>query len=665
MPRLSGALLALLLAATVPALAAHPVTVRDFARVAKLSDPQFSPDGRSVVLTETRADLDDDQYRSELVLVDIASRRLRPLTRDRHHAGSPRWAPAGDAVAFIAPDADKVGQVFVLPMDGGDASQVTHAPKDNDVQQFAWSPDGKSIAFVMTDPKPDLKGEARHRDAFEVGNDDFTLTEKPRPSHVWLVSAQGGTAKRLTSGDWSLPSSLPPGAPSSPLTWLPDGKSLLIVRQVSPSTGDQLETRIEVLDVKTGATRFLTGAPRLEGYPLPSPDGAMVAYWCPRDAVPWNFQDVWMAPSAGGGGRDISAALDKNIYGTKWMPDGKSLVVGGNDGTGVGLWTLPVRGAARRIDTHGVMPTNGYWMDFDVARDGDLAFVGQTATDPYELYLMRPGAAPVALTDENGGLRDLQLGRTETVQWKSTSGRMLDGVVTYPAAFSSTGKYPLVLLIHGGPNSSSRQHISLMPQLLAERGWIVFEPNYRGSDNLDNAFYASIYRDAGQGPGEDVKAGVDALVRRGTIDTGRMAVTGWSYGGFMTTWMLGHYDIWKAAVAGAAVTDWVDMYDLSDGNITTFTQVGGSPYLGDGMKAYRAQSPDSSVTKIKAPTLILTDTGDYRVPPTQSFGLYRALRDNHVPTQLIAIPTGGHFPSDTVRQMDVYQRWVDWLGKYI
>ncbi len=652
-------------AVAAPALAAHTATPRDALRVVKLSDPHFSPDGKSLAFVETRADIGDDEYRQEIWLLDVASHRLRALTRDRQHANAPRWSPDGRFLAFIAPDREKVGQVFVLPMEGGDALQLTHAKKDSDVEQFAWSPDGSWIAFVMEDAKPELKGEAKHRDAFAVGNDDFTITEKPRPSHVWIVPAAGGDAKRLTSGAWSLPSSLPPGPPSSPVYFSPDGKSLLIVRQETPSTGDQFQSRIEVLDIASGKTRFLTGAPDLEGYPVPSPDGKSVAYWRVRDGKPWNFQDVWLAPFAGGAGADVSAKLDKNIYGTWWMPDGKSLLVGANDGTGVGFWKLAADGSRARLDTGGIMPTNGYWMDAAIDARGDIAFVGQTATDPYELYLMHPGEKPQALTAENQGLSDIALGRSETVTWTGPQGRTLDGVVTYPPDYARGKTYPLVLFIHGGPNSASRERFSLPTQILAARGFVVFEPNYRGSDNLDNAFYASIYQDAGQGPGEDVKSGVDYLLARGGLDPKRMGVSGWSYGGFMTTWMLGHYDIWKAAVAGAPVTDWVDMYNLSDGNVTVSAQVGGSPYIGGGMENYRRQSPDTSVQNMHAPTLLMCDTGDFRVPITQTFTIFRALRDNHVPTEFYAIPTGGHFPGDPVRQMDVFQRWADWLGKYL
>lgn len=647
------------------ALGAQAPSVRDLTRQVHLSDPQLSPDGATVALVVGRADLESDEYHSEIVLVDVPGGRMRPLTRDRHHAGSPRWSPSGDRIAFIAPDSAKIGQIYVLPMSGGDAMQLTKG-KDG-VSQFAWSPDGSSLAYAVEDPKPEPKGEDKFRTAFKVGNDDFTISEAVRPTHLWLIGAQGGgEAKRLTSGSWSLPSSLPPGPPSSPIMWTKDGKSILIVRQETPSTGDQLLARVQVLEVATGAIRSLTGDAILEGYPKLSPDGASVAYWRNRDAHAWEFQDVWLAPFAGGAGHDLSRHLEANVFGTWWLPDGKSLLVGGNTATTVGLWRLGLDGSSARIPLEGIMPNNGYWLDLDVGPHGEIVFVGQTKTNPGELYLVgRDGGQPKALTRENTPLSDLTLARSETITWKGPAGRTLDGVLTYPADYHEGRRYPLVLLVHGGPNSSSRERFNLLPQVLASHAWFVFEPNYRGSDNSGNAFYAAIYRDAGQGPGEDVMSGVEYLKGRGLIDPGRMAVSGWSYGGFMTTWLAGHYPVWKAAVAGAAVTDWIEMYNLSDGNVTVPYGTGASPYVADGMAINRRQSPSSAMTRIRAPTLIMCNTGDFRVPITQSFGLYRALKDNHVTTEFYAIPSGGHFPGDPVRQMDVYQRWVDWLQRFL
>jgi dipeptidyl aminopeptidase/acylaminoacyl peptidase len=661
---------AALLASSLAAIPAHAfaeaVTVRDLTRVVKLSDPQIAPDGRSVVLVEQRADLDDDEFRTELVLVDVGTHRLRVLTHDRHHAGAPRWSPNGDRLAFTAPDTNKKLQLYVLPMAGGDALQVTHV-KDG-IDQFAWSPDGRRFAFAATDPAPERHGEDKYRTAFQVGDDDFTTNEKPRPSHVWIIAADGsGTAKRLTSGSWSLPVSLPPGPPSSPLKWTPDGQSLVIVRQETPSTGDEYLSRVQVLDVATGAVRDLTGEKTLEGYPNVSPDGGSIAYWRARDGKAWQFQDVFVAPTAGGPGRDVTLTLDKNIYGTWWMGGSKSLLVGANDATTVGFWVQPLDGSeARRLDLGAVMPSSTFWIDGAVGKQDQMAFVGQTGTDPYELYwLDRPDTKPVALTNENASLGSLTLGRTETFHWTGPGGRALDGVLTRPAGVAQGQRVPLVLVIHGGPNSASRDHFNLLSQALAAHGWLVFEPNYRGGDNADNAFYASIYKDAGQGPGEDVMSGVKALQDQGLADPSHMAVTGWSYGGYMTSWLIGHYPVWRAAVAGAAITDWGQMYDLSDGNVTTSFQVGGSPYLGNDLAAYEAQSPDTSFQQVKTPTLVLCDVGDYRVPITQSYRLFHALKDNGVETAFYAYPVSGHFPSDPVRQMDVQTRWIDWVAGHI
>ncbi|MGZ3404504.1 MAG: hypothetical protein ACXWKN_17505, partial [Phenylobacterium sp.] len=497
---LAGAAVAVLAFGLPSACLAKPVTVREMARTVKLADPHISPDGRTIAYVETRADLESDEFRSEIMVVDVASHAVRPITLTRHHAGSPRWSPDGARLAFTAPDADKNLQVYVLPMAGGEALQLTKG-KDS-ISQFAWSPDGKSIAYAVSDPAPELKGEEKFRTGFKVGNDDVTVSEAVRPTHLWLIPSQGGEAKRLTKGDWSLPSSLPPGPPSSPVVWSKDGKSLVYVEQKTPSTGDQLYSRVMVLDVASGKTRAVTGETLLEGYPQLSPDGKTIAYWRNRDAAPWKFQDVWLAPFDGGAGKDIGVALDKNVYGTLWAPDGGSMIVGANTGTTVGLWRLKADGSFKPVELGKMMPTNGYWLDMDVGRDGAIAVVGQTTTDPYELYLIPAGGgAPVAITQQNAALADLTLGRVETIRWKGPGGRMLSGVVTYPPEFKADQKYPLVLFVHGGPNSASREKFGVPEQTFAAQGYVVFEPNYRGGDNDGGAFYASIYKDAGQGPG--------------------------------------------------------------------------------------------------------------------------------------------------------------------
>jgi dipeptidyl aminopeptidase/acylaminoacyl peptidase len=348
-----------------------------------------------------------------------------------------------------------------------------------------------------------------------------------------------------------------------------------------------------------------------------------------------------------------------------WIPDGQSLIVGANDGTKVSLWLQPLSGAARRLDLGSVSPASSFWVDMNVGHDGALAFVGSTPTVPAELYYMASTrVAPRRLTDLNATTAALALGRTEVIEWESDGFRH-NGTVTYPPDFEQGRKYPLVLVIHGGPRAASLATFAAQAQLFAARGWVVFQPNYRGSDQLGQRYQSAITNDAGAGPGRDVMAGLEALKKRGFVDESRVAVSGWSYGGYMTTWLLGNYTGWRVAVAGAPVTDWMDQYNLGDANVRRAYGFGGSPWTSaERMKAYVEQSPITYAPKIRTPTLIMTNTGDYRVPPTQAFKLYHALKDNGVETRFIGYPQPGHNAVDPVSQRDVQRRWMEWIDQY-
>jgi dipeptidyl aminopeptidase/acylaminoacyl peptidase len=311
-----------------------------------------------------------------------------------------------------------------------------------------------------------------------------------------------------------------------------------------------------------------------------------------------------------------------------------------------------------------VNPSWSFWIDVSIGKGGALAFVGSEPQHPAELYYMTSTeATPRRLTAFNDAIAALDLGKVETIEWSGPDGFTEDGVMIYPPGFDRTRKYPMALVVHGGPQAASTEAFSAFGQMLAARGLVVFQPNYRGSDNLGNAYQKAIAGDAGDGPGRDVMAGVEAVKAKGFVDPNRLGVSGWSYGGYMTSWLIGHYDVWKAAVSGASVTDLVDQYDLSDFNVQErFIFNGKSPYVGDAMAGYRAQSPITSIPNAKAPTLVLSNTGDIRVPVTQSYRLYHALKDNGVETKFVAFPTSGHFPNDPVRGRAVYRHWMDWLA---
>ena len=648
------------------------IEVDDVFKIVNISDPQISPDGKSIAAVVATPNVADDRFDTDIVLVDIASGNKRTLTAQRKGVESPQWSPNGDRLAFLAnvptgKENEPIPQIFVMPMNGGDAKQITTAATG--VQQFAWRPDGKAFAFVASDEKPEKKDRAKHEDAFEVGNLDYLAREVPTSSHVWTINDDASGAKQITSGAWSLPTAEPPGPVPSPLSWSPDGKFLLITKQDTPIYGDSDRTSIQVLDVTNGSMRPLTNHKLFETTPVFSPDGTRAAYWYPRDGDPnnglaINVVAVNIAAPSGGDSVDVTHDLNRSLFRALWMPDGKTLLVGGHDQTSTSLWLQPIGGTARKLDLGDISPSWSFWIDMNVGRNGAIAFTGSEPQHPRELYYMSSiDAKPRRLTSYNDEIASRDLGKVERITWKN-DGFDEDGVVVYPPDFDASKKYPLVLLIHGGPQSASTRTFSLSSQAMAARGWIVFSPNYRGSDNLGDKYEHAIYNDSGAGPGRDVMAGIAAVEKRAQIDHDRIAVSGWSYGGYMASWLIGHYDIWKAAVSGAAVNNLVHEYALSDNNVTTRYGMAGPPYDPKFAKLWIEQSPITYANKIKTPTLIITDTGDTRVPATQSFEMYHALRDNGVETKFVAYPVGGHFPGDPIRNVDVYNRWIDWIATH-
>ncbi len=638
----------------------------DYARFVNISDPQISPDGKSVVIVVARPDYINNRFNAELVRVDVASGKRIVLTQDRLSVSSPRWSPSGEQLAFIAKvgqGKDALNQIFLLNMSGGEAKQITKSPKG--VQHFAWSPNSTDIAFAaLNEPKNKTEIEKGFT-AFEITNNDMFVGSQPMPAHIWTVNTMTSENKRLTDGDWSLPLVIPPGAPSSPFSWSPDGKSLLFVKVATAYSGDKQKSTIQILNVAEGSYKPLTTRKKLEGYPNFSPDGNKISYWYKKEGVNESVNELWVTNVLGGEGKAISNQLNRDLFLSAWLPDNKNFLIGGHNDNKTSRWSMNLDGNSNLLDLGNVCPFWSFWLDATVSKTGSIALTGTEPNKPVELYYMAsPTSKLLKLTDYNSEVSKLTFGKAETIRWEN-DGLNHCGIVTYPANYEKGKKYPLVLVIHGGPNAASVEQFSRLSQILSNEGYFVFEPNYRGSDNLGAGYKLAIVEDAGEGPGRDVMAGLEKLKTTGMIDNDNIGLSGWSYGGYMTVWLAGHYGGWKAAVAGAAVTDWMDQYNLSDGNIARATAIGGSPYIGDNMKKYIAQSPITEAKNIKAPTLILANTGDPRVPISQSYKLYHTLIDNGTVTKFIGWPIPAHNATDPVTQMERDRLWVNWMNTYL
>jgi dipeptidyl aminopeptidase/acylaminoacyl peptidase len=528
----------------------------------------------------------------------------------------------------------------------------------NGIDNFAWSPDGERFAYVTQDENPHKKQLDEHLDAFEVGSNDYLHKSEAMPSHLWVMDLSGRKARRLTSGSWSLGTVDPYG--TSDVSWSADGKKIAFVHFPTPLVGDSLGSVIDVVDVASGKRIQLNPHSDMEDSPEFAPTGTAISYTRNTNGDAGNGTSVYVT-HLGAGGHDDRLDVDRNINGKVWAADGKAVWLFGNDGSHVSAWYAPLGQRAQKVSLGDLaIAQTG-----NVSRTGALAFIGTTTLHPGELYyLASPSSRPVRLTDLNGAIAKLDLGTVVPVTWRN-NGFVEDGVLTLPPHYDPHKAYPLVLVIHGGPQSASTLAWSSQNQLFASHGYMVFNPNYRGSTNLGDRYQHAIVRDAGDGPGRDVMAGIAAVERSYKVDKSRIAVSGWSYGGYMTSWMIGHYNIWKTAVSGAALNDWFDDYNVAFYVYTDVPFFGGSPWNPKYTEMWRAQSPITYAQNVRTPTLILGDLGDNNVTITNSFKMYHALKDNGVPVEFVAYPVHGHHPSDPVRSEDVTRRWLAWIDRYL
>ncbi|HZY95833.1 MAG TPA: S9 family peptidase [Candidatus Cybelea sp.] len=631
----------------------------DYQRLVELRSPIIAPDGKRAVVLVTRILWDEDKRTTDLVAVDLAGGTQQTLVSHREGLSDPAFSPDGSALAFLAEDGtgkDAHAQIFVMPAASGVAHAVTHGKAD--IEQFAWSPDGRSFAFAAADPDPQRNGSDRFRDSFIFTTEPIVARDFPRPVHLFTVPLDGGTPAQLTFG----PQSVATGEAQSTLSWSPNGNSIAFTLVPNAILNDESYSRVAVLDVATRSVRTITGRTAWEVDPWFSPDGAHIAYSCAKGDTQVNLSELCVTSPQGGVGSRVSASIDRPIGDAAWLGDSKSLLFVAPDRASVALYRISLTGRSDRLDTDGInisSPLQGA-----TAPDGSLVFVGSSTTRPAELFIRSADGQTKRLTNFNAAISNLSLASAERITFPTSTGITGDAVLYRPPGYEPGKRYPLVVFIHGGPTSSSMLSFSFWAQLMAVRGWLVLQPNYRGSDDLGLTYQHAVLYDPEDGPGKDIMAAVKVVRGRGIVDTSRIAVCGWSYGGIMTAWMISKYHIWRAAVSGASVDDWITDYGTADDSLADVDLFHGSPFVGANAAEWRRASAISYVADVTTPVLILSDVGDNRDSFATSSMYWRALRDNHKDATLRVWPVNGHSPHDPVRLADVYHYWIDYIAEH-
>ncbi|MEO6259465.1 MAG: S9 family peptidase, partial [Thermoanaerobaculia bacterium] len=614
-------LASLLLAASV---VAQPLSIEDYATMPTLSSPRFSPDGNRVAYLVTRADFDRSAYISQIHVIDADGRNAMQLTRGTSSSTSPRWSPDGSRIAFLSERDGGKNAIWLIGATGGEAEKLTSQTLA--IRRFDWSPDGKSIAFTVSDA-PGPEEEKRIKE-----HDDARVVGEPRGAiHLHLIDMTSRQVRRLTKGPFSI----------AAFAWSPDGEALAIQRSEAEGLDDYFHADLYLLSLRDdNRMRPLVVRAGVDVSPQFSPDGKSIVFLSSGGVFDWLREaELYSVPMTGGAPRLLSKAYGRTPDSFFFSGDGRTIWFNGPWNSTSQLFRLGSDGAAFRD----VSRVAGLVAEVDV-RNGRAAFVYQTLNAPPELHISALDEfRPRPLTHLNDALRSRTLGETTLIRWKNPKdGLEIEGLLTLPPGYVAGRRYPTLTFVHGGPASRFDQGFLgylgavYAPQVLASRGFVVLRPNPRGTGGYGQPFRAGNVADWGGMDWVDINAGLDKLLADGIADPQRLGIMGWSYGGFMTAWAVGHSDRFKAISIGAPVVDLLSFHGTTDirefipNYFPTAPQPAASPAMAAdaaaleslkgtpfSLELLRERSPLWHLKKTSAKVLIQHGEADDRVPLSQ------------------------------------------------
>ncbi len=666
-------------------------TVEDLYELGWLEDPRLSPDGSMAAAVWVTVDRVNNGYRRQIVLVPTAGGPLRRFTRGKQDR-QPRWSPDSKWLAFVSNRDDERGQIYVIPVDGGEARQVTSMP--NGASDPAWSPDGRWLAFLSpvnaeeqaredsgTLPPPPADAwearrarEQRQHDE-ELRNDPRVVTKLPyrsgttyfddRRRHIYVIEIGDedtpATPRRLTSGDLHY---------SAPV-WMPTGDALLSTATRDPEA-DSLFAYYDVMRIPLdGSLPQALTSPGFSYFdPQPSPDGSQIAFLrLNEERLLGEGRRVAIIPAEGGEPHDLTAHTDLNVEQFHWQPDGQGVLFSAGWHGDAHIYQIGLPGTPTYRNGMTLVGGPRIVSEFDVGRDGSIAFVAGSPDNPCDLYFRSADGHERRLTAINDRLLSQRIiVPIEELVYLAPDGSEVQGWVLHPPDFDPANRYPLAVYIHGGP------HVMWGPgfrsmwhewQTAAARGYVVFFCNPRGSEG-----YGELWRDAirgnwGEADAPDILAGIDTLVARGYIDPDRIAVTGGSYGGYMTAWLIGHDDRFACAVAARGVYNLLTQHSTSDAHELIEIEFGGYPW--ELYEELWDHSPLAHAHKITTPLLLLHSELDYRVPISEAEQLFAILRRQKKVVELVRYPREGHEltrSGEPRHRADHMRRTLEWFDRY-